>query len=112
MLKCPSCPRVDADMGTCGSRLSCPMLNGASPVEVKQGAYVLLHCDPCELTRALKTVALLHANGSALTRLDFVCPRGEDHCQCHAVAIPEDSPSDPLDSHRSHKRAGPKGTAV
>ena len=86
MLKCPACARTDSDMGTCGSRLTCPMLNGAEPVEVHPDDHVVLRCGPCDRTWAIPVKALLH-DSDPLKRLDYVCPRGTDTCAVKAIPL-------------------------
>jgi hypothetical protein len=79
MQKCPSCPRAGADIGSCGHIAMCP----GTSVPVEPGKDVILHCEPCEKTRVVSVVDLIHGRRKGL---DLQCPRG-DNCACRAVDV-------------------------
>lgn len=117
MLKCPSCARTDADMAQCGQRNMCPLRNGGEAMPVLPGVHVVLHCGPCEKTWAIPAVTLVHES-DPLRRLEHVCPRGPETCQCRSINFTTPEPAPHGESHAqqsagsSHKRVGPKGPAL
>ena len=82
MRACPSCGRVDDEIGNCGSFLTCGKPNAA---EVTPGTMAVVKCEPCNMTRVVSASDIVtppkHARG-----LDFVCP-SPDTCSCKVIPL-------------------------
>lgn len=102
MLKCNACGRVDAEIGTCGSFLTCPKAGvPLAPTDI------VLHCDLCDVTRVVAAGRVMQ--GKALTA-NPTCLVGD--CQARAVFLSAVEPShEPADLKTSSGRTRkPHGT--
>lgn len=82
MQRCPrtDCNRAGDDLGTCADKsvVGCPHY-----VEVTSGD-VLIHCTPCNITRAFPIGNILKG------KMRENCCQGEtDHCKAHVVRPPK-----------------------
>lgn len=108
MNKCTQCGRTDADLGTCGQHVTCPILKGAPAVPVDLAHDVVLHCDPCGFTRVVAVTRLTH---NQQPNMDVTCQRG-DECACIVIHPVATTPAtDPMHHPvmEPAKRGSPKG---